>query len=431
MKVTASVVAAASAVALVPPCLGFLPSQSAHIVRSHHAGSGTNADAASSSTTSPLFVATSALVDDPTFTRPDTLNDGMISEQACTDAASLMRRVNVPVPTTVSATGEVGISYIHWPASPAAKRANGGATLPIVLVHGFDSSCLEYRRLGPKLAALGIDAYAVDLLGWGYSQLEGVESFSAQAKVDALKGFWTAVGNDAPVCVAGASLGGAAAIEFASANPDIVKGSVFIDAQGFVDGVGPMAMLPKPVARLGVKVLKSVPLRSSANTMSYYDADTYATDDALKVGRMHCLRDGWEDALVSFMLSGGFSPSQKVAQIEAPSLVLWGRQDEILEKEFAQRFLDTLPDASLQWIEECGHVPHLEQPEETAKAISEFLRSDKFGGITSPAASVSGELIGGLESDTVKIVGGITGALAAAAAAATLGGAEAIFGQIF
>lgn len=354
----------------------------------------------------------------------------MISEQACTDAASLMRRVNVPVPATVSATGEVGISYIHWPASRAAKRANGGPTLPLVLVHGFDSSCLEYRRLGPKLAALGVDVYAVDLLGWGYTQLEGVESFSAQSKVDALKGFWTAVGSDAPVCVAGASLGGAAAIEFASANPDIVKGAVFIDAQGFVDGVGPMAMLPKPVAKLGVKVLKSVPLRSSANTMSYYDADTFATDDALKVGRMHCLRDGWEDALVSFMLSGGFSPSQKVAQIEAPSLVLWGRQDGILEKEFAQRFLDTLPDASLQWIEECGHVPHLEQPEETARVISEFLRSEKFGGAATPS-SASGDLIGGLEPDTVKIVGGITGALAAAAAAATLGGAEAIFGQIF
>ena len=71
MKVSATVVAAASAVALVPPCWGFLPSQSAHIVRSH-AGSGTNADA-SSSTPSPLFVATSVLVDDPTFIKPDTL----------------------------------------------------------------------------------------------------------------------------------------------------------------------------------------------------------------------------------------------------------------------------------------------------------------------------------------------------------------------
>lgn len=365
------------------------------------------------------------LIDDPTFTPPDTFNEGMITEQACTDAASLMRRAKVKVPTTVSLTGDVGVSYIHWPASSAAKRSYG-PTLPLVLVHGFDSSCLEYRRLGPKLADLGIDVYAVDLLGWGYSQLSDVESFSAQAKVDALSGFWSAVGNNGPVCIAGASLGGAAAIEYASSNPDVVKGAVFIDAQGFVDGVGPMSMLPKPVAQLGVKVLKSVPLRSSANTMSYYDTDTYATDDALRVGRMHCLREGWDDALVSFMQSGGFSPSKKVSQIAAPSLVLWGRQDDILEKEFARRFIDTLPDGTLQWIEECGHVPHLEQPEETARAISNFLRSDKFGGVGGKGLVVTKQ-----SSDTIKIVGGLASVVAAAAAAATLGGAEALFGNIF
>ena len=376
-------------------------------------------------TSGNALAAAAPLIDDPTFIPPDTVNEGMISEQACADAASLMRRVKVPVPTTVSSTGDVGVSYIHWPASSVAKRSYG-PTLPVILVHGFDSSCLECRRLGPQLAELGIDVYAVDLLGWGYTQLDNVESFSAQAKVDSLTGFWSAVGNSRPVCVAGASLGGAAAIEYASANPDVVRGCVFIDAQGFVDGVGPMAMLPKPLAQLGVKVLKSVPLRSSANTMSYYDAETYATDDALKVGRLHCLRDGWDDALVSFMLSGGFSPSKKVAQISAPCLVLWGRQDEILEKDFAQRFIDTLPDATLQWIEECGHVPHLEQPEETARAISNFLRGEKFGGVGGEKLIVTKQ-----SPDTIKIVGGLAGAAAAAAAAATLGGAEALFGNIF
>jgi len=34
-----------------------------------------------------------------------------------------------------------------------------------------------------------------------------------------------------------------------------------------------------------------------------------------------------------------------------------------------------LADARLQWIEECGHVPHLEQPEETADAIANFVAS--------------------------------------------------------
>jgi pimeloyl-ACP methyl ester carboxylesterase len=127
-----------------------------------------------------------------------------------------------------------------------------------------------------------------------------------------------------------------------------------------------MASMPKPLAKLGVQVLKSVPLRSSANQMSYFDKEKFATDEAVVVGRMHCMREGWSDALVSFMQSGGFSPSAKIAMIQAPSLVLWGRQDTILDgTEFAPKFLETLPNASLQWIEECGHVPHLEQPDVT------------------------------------------------------------------
>jgi pimeloyl-ACP methyl ester carboxylesterase len=113
--------------------------------------------------------------------------------------------------------------------------------------------------------------------------------------------------------------------------------------------------------------------------MSYYNPETYATEDALKVGRLHCLRDGWEDGMLSFMQSGGFRPKEKVSKIDVPSLVLWGRQDGILEgKEFAQKFIDTMPNAELQWIEECGHVPHLEQAEVTARLIADFLESDKM-----------------------------------------------------
>lgn len=37
--------------------------------------------------------------------------------------------------------------------------------------------------------------------------------------------------------------------------------------------------------------------------------------------------------------------------------------------------MEELPNARLQWIEECGHVPHLEKPEETADAISSFVTS--------------------------------------------------------
>lgn len=34
-----------------------------------------------------------------------------------------------------------------------------------------------------------------------------------------------------------------------------------------------------------------------------------------------------------------------------------------------------MPNARLVWVEECGHVPHLEQPDKTAEAIMEFVKN--------------------------------------------------------
>ncbi|KAL3804782.1 hypothetical protein ACHAW5_010510 [Stephanodiscus triporus] len=269
-------------------------------------------------------------------------------------------------------------------------------------------------HLGPILSSLGIDVYCVDLLGWGYTQLDpSVLSYSARAKVEALRGLWEVVGGNGEVVVGGASLGGAAVIEYAAdvlrrgddndygIGGDFVRGTVLIDAQGFVDGIGPMSYLPAPIARLGIRVLKSEPLRSSANRMSYYDVESYATEDALRVGRLHTLREGWEDGMLSFMRSGGFRPREKVPTIGVPTLVLWGRQDGILDgEEYANMFVNGMPDATLRWIEECGHVPHLEQPETTARHIADFLMSEgarpsRRGGSTSSASRKRASATGG------------------------------------
>lgn len=294
---------------------------------------------------------------DASFAPPNVVEAG-ISEELCIDTAARMSRLQVPVRTSIHPSGTVGISYSCW----KANRPFGRPAPAIILLHGFDSSNLEFRRLGSRLAERGIDAYAVDILGWGYTQLEGVTDFSATAKVEALQSFLQSINVD-NFCIAGASLGGAAAIETAVRN-SACKGLILMDAQGFVDGIGPMSMLPKPLANLGVQVLKSVPLRSSANQMSYFDKEQYATDEAVTVGRLHCLRDGWSDAMVNFMQSGGFSPTALVPQVSVPTLVLWGRQDGILDgKQYASKFTELISGSKLQWIEDCGHVPHLEQPE--------------------------------------------------------------------
>lgn len=58
----------------------------------------------------------------------------------------------------------------------------------------------------------------------------------------------------------------------------------------------------------------------------------------MRVGRLHVLSEGWADASLQYMNSGGFSVSAKVPSVGTETLVLWGRQDKILDpKLYAQR----------------------------------------------------------------------------------------------
>ena len=81
-----------------------------------------------------------------------------------------------------------------------------------------------------------------------------------------------------------------------------------------------------------------------------------------------------------------------------------------------------MPDAELKWIEECGHVPHLEQPEVTASTILNFLKSEKVVAATAVAtkskrwrgANGDGDSDGDLELPPYIIGGGFLAAISGA-----------------
>jgi len=306
-----------------------------------------------------------------------------IQEKAAIDMAESMSRSAVPFSSPSKETMIVNTSFVFYPsktsekpsfmASVASLRKNKSQKPsrppPILLIHGFDSSCLEFRRLAPLLHEKR-DVYAVDILGWGFNDHNGATDCSPDAKLNHLREFIKNV-IGGPCVIAGASLGGGIAIILATQSPELVEKVVLIDAQGFIDGKGP-SKLPKFVARLGVNVLKSTPLRMYANKISYTDKQ-YASEDAMRVGRLHCMMNGWEDVNIDFLLSGGFMVSEKVSQVQQPTLVIWGTDDKILEPAYAQKFKEMMSDSSVVMIEQCGHVPHLEKPHVTAQEILKFL----------------------------------------------------------
>lgn len=59
--------------------------------------------------------------------------------------------------------------------------------------------------------------------------------------------------------------------------------------------------------------------------------------------------------------------------IDQPTLLVWGKNDEITPPTVARTFKEKLPNAQLRWIDKCGHAPMMEHPETFTLFLNEFL----------------------------------------------------------
>jgi pimeloyl-ACP methyl ester carboxylesterase len=64
-------------------------------------------------------------------------------------------------------------------------------------------------------------------------------------------------------------------------------------------------------------------------------------------------------------------------KIQIPVSLIWGRNDKITPPEVALEFNELLPDSELHWIDQCGHAPMMERPEEFNRLLTGFL--EKIG----------------------------------------------------
>lgn len=250
-----------------------------------------------------------------------------------------------------------------------------GSEPPILLLHGFDSSVFEFRRLLPLLAEQSA-TWAIDLLGFGFTDRQVGLAFGLPFSPNAIKthlyACWKTLIQQ-PVVLVGASMGGAAAVDFALSYPEAVHSLVLIDSAGLTAGPALGKYLVPPLGYLATSFLQNLKVRQKISLKAYHEP-SYASLDALCCAALHLQQPGWRQALVSFTQSGGYGSFRaQLAQLQPKTLILWGRSDQILGTADAERFQQAIAGSQLVWIEDCGHVPHLEQPQKTALAIREFL----------------------------------------------------------
>jgi pimeloyl-ACP methyl ester carboxylesterase len=249
------------------------------------------------------------------------------------------------------------------------RQGSGG--IPILLIHGFDSSVLEFRRLLPLLAVEN-ETWAVDLLGFGFTERVADIAYSPTAIKTHLYYFWKTLINQ-PVILVGASMGGAAAIDFTLTYPEVVKKLVLMDSAGLKGGSPLSKLMFPPLDYLATEFLRSPKVRDRVSRAAYKSQKFFFVD-AVNCGALHLQMPNWSQALIAFTKSGGYRAFRfkKIAEIVQPTLILWGDSDKILGTKDAYRFKRAISGSQLIWIGDCGHLPHLEQPQTTAQHILEF-----------------------------------------------------------
>ncbi len=133
-------------------------------------------------------------------------------------------------------TGEAALTLWHWPPNSLGEMYRADAP-PLLMLHGSPSQgARDYRKFGPKLAALGRDVYAIDRPGFGHSS-KWVPSYSIVANARYALAAMDELGLDRAHIV-GWSQSGGVVLHMADIAPQRVASVTMIGAIGIQEGEG-------------------------------------------------------------------------------------------------------------------------------------------------------------------------------------------------
>lgn len=248
-----------------------------------------------------------------------------------------------------------------------------GPERPVVLMlHGFGGSLHTWEDWAAGLAATH-RVIRLDLPGAGLTGADPSGDYSDERGFTLLAALLTQRGA-ARTTVLGHSMGGRLAWRFAAAMPERVERLVLVAPDGFAS---PGFDYGKPVetgvvARLLPQVLPRMVLRWSL-APAYADPERVMTE-AL-VSRYHdlLLAPGVRPAILARLAQLNLLPPPLLRTIQAPTLLLWGEQDQMIPLANAQDYLQALPHARLATLPRVGHVPHEDAPAAGLAAVQAFL----------------------------------------------------------
>jgi pimeloyl-ACP methyl ester carboxylesterase len=267
------------------------------------------------------------------------------------------------------------------PELPLSVERYGSSGPHMLLIHGFAASTFTWRHWIPVLER-EYRVIAVDLKGHGAAPAPPGQAYGPFDHADSLIELLDSV-DPAELILVGHSMGGGIALLLAlrliDERPGLLRAVVLVSGAAYPQPLPPFVrwarkawwsrvlfrLLPKRA--LIKKVLESIVFDPSSVSVEQIEA--YAAPMRRSAHRRALLETARQ--IVPPDLP---ARSRRFGEIPVPTLALWGRTDNVVPLATGRRLEREMADARLVILEECGHIPPEERPEESLQVVLRFLR---------------------------------------------------------
>jgi pimeloyl-ACP methyl ester carboxylesterase len=273
--------------------------------------------------------------------------------------------------------------YVNVNGLPTRYLRAGTTGPPLVLLHGVGDSALDWQWVMPTLAGTH-RIYVPDLPGSGGTIKSDVD-YSPAFFTQFLSAFLDAL-EVKHAAVIGHSLGGLVGLRLALSEPSRVSALGLVASAGLGREVTyALRSLALPgTGRLAVAWGKRPPgaaQRALGRSTLLFARPWRVPRKWLKEQyRLARLPGFLEAQLATVRAQVGLRGQREVlvdrlAQLEVPTRLVWGTGDRVLPYSQAKEAVSRLQEGSLELISDCGHSPHVEQPERFVSALDRFLKA--------------------------------------------------------
>lgn len=250
-----------------------------------------------------------------------------------------------------------------------------GEGKPIVLIHGTGAVLQTWNGWTDSLIKNNFKVIRIDMPAFGLTGPNKTNDYSSKMYVDFLDRFLHQIGIDT-FALSGNSLGGEIAWKYALAHPEKVTKLILVDPAGFyskdkkngaiIFKLAKIKWLADLMGKMDTKIIVEKTLKDV-----YFD-DSKITDETKQMYYDMSMREGNRESFSKRVQQVDKEPILDISLIKTPTLVLWGKQDILIDISMEENF-KKIQNAQFINYDNVGHSPQEEIPAKSVEDVINFL----------------------------------------------------------